>query len=42
MKSAGLKGTIAIELVDEALHTAQLRNMELTHVLELAKLDASC
>lgn len=39
MKSAGLKGTIAIELVHEALHAAQLRNMEITHVLELAKLD---
>ena len=39
MKTAGLKGTVAIELVHEALHAAELRNMDITHVLELAKLD---
>ena len=29
MKSAGLKGTVSIELVHEAIHAAALRNMDL-------------
>lgn len=39
MKSAGLKGTVSIELVHEALHAAALRNMDITPVLETAKID---
>jgi len=39
MKSAGLKGTVSIELVHEAIHAAALRNMDLARVLEAAKLD---
>ena len=39
MKSAGLKGTVSIELVHEAIHAAALRNMDLSRVLEAAKLD---
>jgi AraC-like DNA-binding protein len=39
MKSAGLKGTVSIELVHEAIHAAALRNMDLGRVLEAAKLD---
>ena len=39
MKSAGLKGTVSIELVHEAIHAAALRNMDLSQVLEAAKLD---
>jgi AraC-like DNA-binding protein len=39
MKSAGLKGTVSIELVNEAIHAAALRNMDLSSVLESAKLD---
>jgi AraC-like DNA-binding protein len=39
MKTAGLKGTVSIELVHEAIHAAALRNMDLSRVLEAAKLD---
>jgi len=39
MKTAGLKGTVSIELVHEAIHAAALRNMDLGRVLEAAKLD---
>ncbi|WP_260590721.1 AraC family transcriptional regulator [Variovorax sp. DXTD-1] len=39
MKSAGLKGTVSIELVHEAIHAAALRNMDISCVLESAKLD---
>ncbi|WP_431122184.1 AraC family transcriptional regulator [Variovorax paradoxus] len=39
MKSAGLKGTVSIELVHEAIHAAALRNMDISSVLESAKLD---
>lgn len=39
MKSAGLKGTVSIELVHEALRAAALRNMDISGVLEIARLD---
>ena len=39
MKSAGLKGTVSIELVHEAIHAAALRNMDISSVLESAKID---
>lgn len=39
MKLAGAKGTVSIELVHEALHAASLRNMDISEVLETAKLD---
>jgi len=39
MKSAGLKGTVSIELVHEAIHAAALRNMDISSVLDIAKLD---
>lgn len=39
MRSAGIKGTVSIELVHEALHAAIHRNMDLSRVLEPAKLD---
>jgi len=39
MKSAGLKGTVSIELVHEAIHAAALRNMDIRGVLDSAKLD---
>jgi AraC-like DNA-binding protein len=39
MKSAGLKGTVSIELVHEAIHAAVLRNMDISSVLEIARLD---
>ncbi len=39
MKSAGVKGTVSIELVHEALGAAMHRNLEISRVLEYAKLD---
>ena len=39
VKSAGAKGTVSIELVHEALHAALHRNMDISRVLEVAKLD---
>lgn len=39
MKSAGLKGTVSIELVHEAIRAAALRNMDISGVLEIARLD---
>lgn len=39
MRSAGSKGTVSIELVHEALHAAALRNMDISRVLDTAKLD---
>ncbi|MDH6170737.1 AraC-like DNA-binding protein [Variovorax boronicumulans] len=39
-KLAGVKGTVSIELVHEALHAALLRNMDISRVLETANLDS--
>ena len=39
MKSAGVRGTVSIELVHEALNAANVRNLEVARVLEAAKLD---
>lgn len=39
-KHAGIKGTVSIELVHEALRAASMRNMDLGQVLAAAQLDA--
>jgi len=39
MKSAGIRGTVSIELVNEALSAAMVRNLEVARVLDAAKLD---
>jgi AraC-like DNA-binding protein len=38
-KLAGVKGTVSIELVHEALHAALLKNLDIGRVLETANLD---
>ena len=39
MISAGVRGTVSIELVHEALNAAMVRNMEVAPALDAAKLD---